>query len=140
METMVIAVDFTASNQAIRDSAVPLAKKLNAHVHLVHAFLPATATGYEGYVPPPTEERLREQKALDDMITEFESLGLTDVTGAAEVGEPSETILRHAQKRDASLIVVGSHHHGFLHRLIFGSTSEKVVRKADRPVLVIPTD
>jgi nucleotide-binding universal stress UspA family protein len=34
------------------------------------------------------------------------------------------------------VIVVGSHEHGWLNRLFTSSVGEKVVRKADTPVLV----
>jgi nucleotide-binding universal stress UspA family protein len=53
-------------------------------------------------------------------------------------GDPVEAILLAAADEDADLVVVGSNHRGFLERIISGSVSEDLVRKAQRPVLVVP--
>jgi nucleotide-binding universal stress UspA family protein len=53
-------------------------------------------------------------------------------------GDAAEAIVMAADDIGADLIVVGSHEKGFLERLFRGSVSEEVVRKAPRPVLVVP--
>jgi len=58
------------------------------------------------------------------------------VTGTVEFGHPAREILRFARKEDASLIYLGAHGMGFFERLITGSVSNKVLKLADRPVLV----
>jgi len=50
---------------------------------------------------------------------------------------PVEAILAHARKVDAGAIVMGSRGHGVVGRLLLGSVSRAVVRRADRPVLVV---
>jgi nucleotide-binding universal stress UspA family protein len=52
-------------------------------------------------------------------------------------GEVVEAILRAADDEDADLIVVGSNDKGFLQRLLGGSVSEELARKASRPVLIV---
>jgi len=52
-------------------------------------------------------------------------------------GVPFLEILRTAQEEKASLIVIGSHGKSNLEEMLLGSVSEKVIRKAVRPVLVI---
>ncbi|MHC4140295.1 MAG: universal stress protein [Planctomycetota bacterium] len=37
------------------------------------------------------------------------------------------------------IIIVGTHGHGGVHHMIFGSVSEGVLRSSSCPVLVIPT-
>ncbi len=48
-----------------------------------------------------------------------------------------ERILDAAKEHNADLIVVGTHGRGVLPRLLLGSVAERVVRMADRPVLVV---
>ena len=52
----------------------------------------------------------------------------------------ADTIVRVAQEREAAAIVVGAHGRGRLGALVLGSTSQGVVRRADRPVVVVRWD
>jgi nucleotide-binding universal stress UspA family protein len=49
----------------------------------------------------------------------------------------AETLVRVAQERDAQAIVVGAHGHRGITERILGTTSQSVVHKAGRPVLVV---
>jgi nucleotide-binding universal stress UspA family protein len=53
-------------------------------------------------------------------------------------GDPAEELLRLAQKRNADLIITGSHGHNFLSRLMLGSVSTRLLRKSGRSILVVP--
>ena len=55
-------------------------------------------------------------------------------------GSPAAEILQAAERHDVELIVLGSHGKGQLHYTFLGSVAEKVVRHADRPVLVVPPE
>ena len=52
-------------------------------------------------------------------------------------GQPVDMIIRHAEKIDADLIVMGSRGQGMLADVTMGSTSRRVLRRCSRPVLVI---
>jgi len=52
-------------------------------------------------------------------------------------GTPFLEILRTAKEKDADLIVVGTHGRTGLDHVLFGSTAEKVVRRAHCPVMSI---
>lgn len=56
------------------------------------------------------------------------------VTG---IGRPAEAILDIADERQASLVVVGSHESSFLDRILRGSVSEDVSRRAHCDVLIV---
>jgi nucleotide-binding universal stress UspA family protein len=53
------------------------------------------------------------------------------------VGDPADRILDEARRRDADLLVVGSHGKRLAQRLLLGSVSAKVVNRARCPVLVV---
>ena len=55
-------------------------------------------------------------------------------------GDPYRTIVDYARTRDIDLIVMPTHGRRGLERLLLGSTTERVVRRSDVPVLTIRTN
>jgi nucleotide-binding universal stress UspA family protein len=54
-------------------------------------------------------------------------------------GDPSEMIVQTAQKRNSGLILMGSHGHSGLKRLLMGSVTERVIGRAPCPIIVART-
>jgi len=52
-------------------------------------------------------------------------------------GQPEQEIVNIAKQEQADLIVIATHGQRGWRRFLFGSVAEKVVRWAERPVLVI---
>jgi nucleotide-binding universal stress UspA family protein len=52
-------------------------------------------------------------------------------------GTPLREILRIEKVEDVSMIVIGSHGRSNIEEMLLGSVSEKVIRKCEKPVLVI---
>jgi len=63
---------------------------------------------------------------------------LSDAEPVGDVGDPSQRILAIAAEQQADVIVVGTHHRGWLSRLFSSSVSTDVLKAAERPVLVVP--
>jgi nucleotide-binding universal stress UspA family protein len=53
------------------------------------------------------------------------------------VGDPSELILEAADRERADLIVMGTHGLGGFHKLLLGSTTERVLRRTRTPLLAV---
>jgi nucleotide-binding universal stress UspA family protein len=53
------------------------------------------------------------------------------------MGRPEEGIVKAADFKNASLIIVGSHGRTGLKRLLMGSVAERVIGEAKCPVLVV---
>jgi nucleotide-binding universal stress UspA family protein len=89
----------------------------------------------------PQDEAAREkvrdaaQKLVDDALG---SLGNRppSVTVRAEIGTPSEQLVRASQ--DADMVVVGSRGSGGFARLLIGSVGSQVAAHAHSPVVLIP--
>jgi nucleotide-binding universal stress UspA family protein len=80
-----------------------------------------------------SKEMARELRAFLD------EAGARRVTSSVHLlGEPAAEILRHARRRRQDLILLSTHGRRGLARAFLGSVAEKVVRRADRPVLVLP--
>jgi nucleotide-binding universal stress UspA family protein len=85
-----------------------------------------------------TDEHLRgDADALAKRIqTQMAEAGVkADVD--VRVGLPDEGIVACAKERDADLIIMGSHSRTGLDRLLIGSISERVIGRAECPVMVV---
>lgn len=76
--------------------------------------------------------------AAERIIAELRAeLGAGRVHTRVEVGHPADTICRLADEVGAELIVVGERGLGAAERLLLGSVSDAVLRKASQPVTVV---
>lgn len=105
------------------------------------AFTPSVSAFDSGpiIVDPAVEEEIEQADRAEssaDLAELDDVLGITS-THLIEVGEAGPTICRVAGQIDAEVIVIGSHGHGWLQRVLLGSVSQHVVRHAPCPVLVM---
>lgn len=105
------------------------------------AFAPSVSAFDSGpiIVDPKIEEEI-EQEDKQESAADLEALDrVLDITSAqvVEVGEPGPTICRVAAQIGADVIVIGSHGHGWLQRVLLGSVSQHVVRHAPCAVFVV---
>lgn len=141
MKTILAAIDFSPVTREVLAQSVWLARTLGARVVVVHATAPPayvpedygvsiTANAIAGSREHALEELKRIERDLERKSIE--------ATTFHAVGHPAAIILQCAQKFDASIIVVGSHGHTALYDLVVGSTTQLVLKRAARPVLVVP--
>lgn len=60
-----------------------------------------------------------------------------EALAVADAASPAETLVRLARERDARAVVVGAHGHSRVSELVFGTTSQDVLRHATCPVIVV---
>jgi nucleotide-binding universal stress UspA family protein len=61
----------------------------------------------------------------------------TTVQTIVKLGKPYLEILEVAKAEDVDLIIISTHGHTGVEQILFGSTADKVVRKAPCPVLTL---
>jgi len=83
-----------------------------------------------------------EREGKDIVTKTAASAEQRDVSTVTEViqGEPYSTIVEYADSREIDLIVMPTHGRQGLERFLLGSTTERVVRQANVPVLTIQPD
>jgi nucleotide-binding universal stress UspA family protein len=75
-------------------------------------------------------------KEMDKWAAEV-SAKVKDVEKLVVRGVPFVEIIKTAKEKDTDLIVIGTHGRTGIDHMLFGSTAEKVVRKAPCPVLTV---
>jgi len=137
-KTVVVGFEGDEASERALDRAAEIARRDGAVLIVTSIARPlasgAAARGIGPYDPadPPEEhraelERARELVAARGIEAELD-LG---------VGEPADAIVALAERRGADLIVVGTHERHFLDRLLHGSVSEAVGKRAHCDVLIV---
>ena len=84
------------------------------------------------------EVQIRESKEyLRHTADQLEHDGI-DVQIEFHEGSPHDYIIDYAKQHGIDLIVMSTHGHGGLKRLLLGSITDKVIRAGAMPVLVVP--
>lgn len=107
-------------------------------LHVIDASMMEFSSRYAPELFVTIEEKIKENitKDLNRIEMSLVERGFT-VRIRFERGIPFREILRVEQEEDVSVIVIGSHGVSNVKEMLLGSVSEKVIRKATKPVLVI---
>lgn len=133
VQRILVPVDFSdCSNKALQ-YAIPFAKQFGAELVLLHVVQPYPAVPEIGPVEVETiQDGRRELDALRQTVPEAIRSSVS-----LRTGDPSLEITRTAAELAADLIIISTHGHKGLTRMLLGSTTEKVVRRAPCPVLIV---
>lgn len=143
--TVIAAVDFSDHGEEIVREGLLLARAAGSSLHLVH--VAAGEPVLAGYDKEDISSFTRSARAgkLTDEHRKVRELAetLTDTTGVEVhplviMGPASETLLTAITELNASHIVLGTHGHGGMHHLMFGSVAQELVRRSNVPVLLVP--
>jgi nucleotide-binding universal stress UspA family protein len=141
LKTILFPTDFSETSQEAARYAISFAREFKAKVFVLHVVNEKIFT--ESNMPRVVsiEELEREmteeaRKRLKTLVPAEEAEGL-DWETVIRQGEPFIEIIRFAKDQDVDLIVIGTHGRSGFEHIIFGSTAEKVVRKAPCPVLSV---
>ena len=158
MRNILVPIDFSAVTPAVLDLARTLAKSLGGEIHLVHVkeFAPAVPPGAIGFgvtgmpelmptssipmvqpIAQPISPNEQDKAKLADWQREIGQQGI-QVKLHEPTGIITDEILRTAEAVKADLIVMGRHGHGAMYKLLVGSVTEGVLKRSDRPVLLVP--
>lgn len=88
---------------------------------------------------PDLIQRIGEEGAkrgLESVVTRWRALA-PNITVEVRTGEPAEQILAAAEAHGCGLVTIASHGRGGLGRWTYGSVADAVLRRSERPVLVI---
>jgi nucleotide-binding universal stress UspA family protein len=131
------ALEYAAKTFAGREAVVVTVwEPLMAQLGVAEAFVGATVTEDEENAVEKGAEQVAEDGAKLASEAGLKATARWESEGAQSVWQAIE---RLADEVDADLIVTGSRGLTGLHSLLVGSVSAKVLRHAQRPVLVVPS-
>lgn len=143
IRSILLPTDFSECANYALSYAASFARQAGASILCVHVIEPVVPTvGYTGMAEPLPIADISDQ--LEDSaerelpkIAECEECQGLEVEEVIAHGDAASEIVRVARERGVDLIVISSHGRTGLGRLLFGSTTESVVRHAPCPVLVV---
>jgi nucleotide-binding universal stress UspA family protein len=141
--TILVAVDFSETSSDALLGALELARPGHGHIHLLHVVPDVLRMPWMVEAPGIdfADLQLRSNEQAQERLTALAAslpLPRLDVSTAVLVGTAAIEIVHYANEHAADVIVLGTHGHGIVKRYMLGSVTERVIRQAGCPVLVVP--
>ena len=144
IQRILCPIDFSDASRHALTHAVTIGQWYGSQITALHVGSPMVVltppvlfAEVPGRVLPGRTGRHELEDQLQEWLRPAKSAGLQ--TGVViDEGNPAARILEHAVSLPANLIVMGTHGRGGFERLVLGSVTEKVLRKATCPVMTVP--
>jgi nucleotide-binding universal stress UspA family protein len=141
LKRILVPTDFSGGARHALTYGLSFAKEYEAELLLLHVVETLAAPYASDLFPVPMAEVFEEMSGyakseLEKLVVEAKGRGVASRFVVAQ-GKPSLEIMRVAREENVDMIVLGTHGKGVLDQALFGSTTERVVRKAPCPVLCV---
>jgi nucleotide-binding universal stress UspA family protein len=141
LQRILVPIDFSDHSKNALKYAISFAQQFKASIDLIYVVEPTIypadfSFGQIGFPNVEEELQVHGNEELENLIKK-EISGKVVSRKAVRTGKPFYEINQYAQERDIDLIIIATHGHSGMEHILFGSTAEKVVRKAPCPVLVV---
>lgn len=143
LKRILVPIDFSDHSKRALNYAIPFAEHFGASIDLIYVVEPTIypadfSFGQAGF--PNVEEELRTSGANElESLIKKQIAGRVPARKVIRTGKPFYEIIEYAREAGIDLIIIATHGHSGMEQILFGSTAEKVVRKAPCPVLVVRT-
>lgn len=133
-------IDFSECSMAAFEYARSLASQSGAHLDVITVvqLIPMydMTAAVPLYYPGLLDDLKGDVTKQLELVVAKAAPGI-DIGRFVTTGSPHQEIVRVASERNAELVVLGAHSHGAIDHLMFGSTTNHVVRQACCPVLTV---
>lgn len=138
---ILVPIDFSDYSKNALKYAAEFALNFKAKIYLIYVIEPVIypadfSIGQVTIPTPDVDMNSRAQSELDSLAKTFVESSI-DVETIIKSGKPFVEINETASEKDIDLIIIATHGHTGVEHLLFGSTAERVVRKAPCPVLTL---
>ena len=142
MRRIVHPTDFSPASAPAFKKAVQLAKDNGATLAVLHVLpslpmLPDAYIAATAYDDMLQAHRRQAESQMQKTVKRAQAAGVKATGTVVDVGVAAEQIVRFAKRQAADMIVMGTHGHGVLARVVLGSVAERVVSRASCPVLTV---
>lgn len=122
------------------EHALAIATVCDARIHTLNVVEESLVTATPGGgLPSEYLDRLESsgEEAMNEIVERAREAGLETET-AMRQAVPGDGIADYAVENDVDLVVMGTHGRTGLERVVLGSTTERVIRRDEFPVLAVP--
>lgn len=135
-ETVVVALDGSATSKLALGEATRLARENGSSIHAVHV---VEITAARGGGPVGVDAR-EVRTEIEQRVKALADSGVTISLQVYEAmaGSPAQLIADVAQKVGADLVVTGTRGHGSIAGVFLGSVAQRLLSLVSCPVLVVP--
>ena len=141
VKSILVPIDISDYSKGALKYAVEIAKKFNAKMYLIYVIepvvYPSDFSMGQVSIPAVDHDSFNRSKNELKKLAEMEIDSTIEVEVIIKSGKPFVEINESASEKDIDLIIIATHGHTGVEHLLFGSTAEKVVRKAPCPVLTL---
>lgn len=138
--SILVPIDFSKHSRSALQHAVQLASVLNARLSLLHVVEETLHPAFYGialrsiYDADPEIES-KAVKRMKEILAEID--GQSEADFEARPGSAAREIAAYAEEKRSDMIVIGTHGLTGLEHFLMGSTTERVVRRAECPVFTV---
>jgi len=141
IKKVLVPIDFSDYSKNSLKYAVNFAKHFGAELALIYVVEPIVYPPdfSMGQIAIPSVDLEMDKRAVEELnnLAKKEIPSDLKVKTIVKTGKPFIEIIETASEEDADLIIIATHGHSGVEHILFGSTAEKVVRKAPCPVLTL---
>jgi nucleotide-binding universal stress UspA family protein len=136
MKTLLVPIDFSDVTEDVIQNVIKSAILVDGRVILLHVM----------QYPPVVEQgcisreisKERELQKLEVLRERLEANSIPAKALIVDAESPAKAILAQAEAQRANALIIGSRGHANIYNLLIGSVTEKILRFATSPVLVVP--
>jgi universal stress protein A len=143
LKKILVPVDYSDCSRVAMEYALFLAERFDAEIEVLHVAEVPLGEEHTVVKPDTGEEQLLSELIMQQAVkaeTEFLApfvRATIPIEKSLLKGRPGKVIVEAAADRGADLIVMGTHGRSGFDRLIMGSVTERVLRSAPCPVVVV---
>ena len=135
---VLVPIDFSEESFQVQELTLSFVKD-PSNLDILHV-LSRLNPGDPGVIWSTVDDKTRKQHVQKVFQERFSEQKYKGINFSIVIGDPSSEIIDYAKKRQIDLIVMPSHGRTGLGQFFLGSVTEKVIRSAHCPVLVVPRD
>jgi nucleotide-binding universal stress UspA family protein len=135
-QRILVAFDASPHAEHALNVALSMAEDMKAKLYVLAVIRPPELAESAEFNAVLDEGRERYESSFVPIRERAKQKGV-DLEIDVVVGHPAEQILHRADTIQASLIVMGKRSHTILHRWMLGSNSERVLKYAHCPVMIV---
>ncbi len=134
-KTVLVPTDFSEPSAEAVHTALELVES-GSDVHVLHVLQPIEHTSPE-VLFGDLDDNTRREKATQFLTDFLQRHDINGVTKTVRIGDPGLVVSEYAEENKVDLIVIPSHGHHGLRRILLGSVAERIIRHAECPTLVL---